>query len=103
MKKHLLLAASILAVSALAGCTEDATDDTGSSANDIVTGDPRDGTGAAYGTQKPEEEPLPPLEGDGAQGSVSAKKLVRLPGSTNLVPMLEFPKPPVEDPSGDTH
>lgn len=100
MKKSLLLAASFLAVAALAGCTED-TDDTSSSSNDIVTGDPReDGTGAAYG-QKPEEAPLPEAPSEGADGTITAQKLVAFPHGVNLKPVLEFPKPPVEakDPS----
>lgn len=102
MKKSLLLASSLLAVAALVGCTENATDDTGSSSNDIVSGDQRnDGTGAAYGTQKPKEAPLPDLEGNGAEGSVSAKKLVKLPASVNLKPMLDIPKPPLEGPEGE--
>ena len=101
MKKSLLLATSLLAVVALAGCTENATDDSESSSNDIVTGDQRDGTGAAYGTQKGKEAPLPELEGTGAEGSVTAKKLVKLPGGTNLKPMLDIPKPPVEGPEGE--
>lgn len=101
MKTSLFLAASLLAVAALTGCTENATDDSESSTNDIVTGDQRDGTGAAYGTQKPKEAPLPPLEGDGAQGSVTAKKLVKLPTNLNLKPALDIPKPPVEGPQGE--
>jgi hypothetical protein len=100
MKTSLLLAAPFLAVAALTGCTENATDDTGSSSNDIVSGDQREGTGADYGTQKPAEEPLPELDGQGAEGSVAAKKLVRLPASI-FKPDLEIPKPPVEGPTGE--
>jgi len=101
MKKSLLLAASLLAVAALVGCTENATDDSESSSNDIVTGDQRDNTGAAYGTQKPKEAPLPALDGEGAQGTITAKKLVKLPTSLNLKPALDIPKPPVESPEGE--
>ena len=100
MKTPLLLSASVLAVAALAGCTENATDDTQSSSNDIVSGDQREGTGADYGTQKPAEAPLPDLEGNGAEGSVGAKKLVRLPASI-FKPDLEIPKPPIEGPTGE--
>ena len=104
MKKS-LLAASLLAVVAsllVAGCSENATDDSESSSNDIVSGDQRnDGTGAAYGTQKGNDAPLPDLEGNGAEGSVTANKLVKLPSSVNLKPALDIPKPPVEGPEGE--
>lgn len=102
MKTSLLLAASFLTAFAIAGCSSDTTEDSTTSSNDITQGDPRNsGTGADYNTQKPEEAPLPELDGNGAEGSVTAKKLIRIPASLNLKPVLEFPKPPVEGPKGE--
>ena len=83
MKKSLLLAASFLAVAALAGCTEDTTDDTSSSTNDIVTGDQRNDTGADYGTQKPKEDPLPALDGNGAEQLLGRGDMIYVPPGAN--------------------
>lgn len=103
MTRNLLaLGASVLALLALAGCSSESTDETQSSANDIVAGDQRsDGTGAAYGTEPAKEAPLPDLDGEGAQGSVGAKKLIRLPGNLNVKPVLDFPRPLIERPSDE--
>ncbi|MFO0740394.1 MAG: hypothetical protein U0270_31145 [Labilithrix sp.] len=100
MKKSLLLAASLLAVAALTGCSDDTGDETGSSSNDIVTGDQRDNsTNAAYG-QKPEEPAPADVPGEAAEGTVSAKKLVTFQRGLQLKPALDFPKPPIETPAG---
>lgn len=101
MKKSLLLAASIVTLAALTGCTEN-TDDSGSSSNDLTSGDQRQDTGAAYNTAPKEEAPLPALDGDGAESTISNKKIAWHPASVNVAVELEFPKPPVEGPQGET-
>lgn len=100
MKKSLLLAASLVTLAALTGCNLDSSDDSGSSSNDIVS-DPRQDTGATYGTAPKDEEPLPALDGNGAESTISNKKIARQFDTVNVKLVLDFPKPPVEAPAAD--